>query len=71
MWFWLLTRGSTSSVSSTILLRPRVAFVLSFFWLHEGISVLDLVGIVVILIALFELNRTGHPHSRPHHRPIP
>lgn len=71
MWFWLLTRGGTSSVASTMLLSPIVAIILSLIWFHEAVTAIELVGVGVILAALFEVNRLDHPHVHPHPRPTP
>lgn len=70
IWFILLSRGRASSVSATLFFVPIVALVLSYYWFHEPVTVIQGVGVVVILLSVFEINRADTPRLHPRPRPM-
>ncbi len=72
LWFVLLGRGQAAAVSVYLLLTPIVALAISYVLFREPVTLLQGVGVAIILFGSWMAHRGQlkvHPHS--HRGPIP
>lgn len=59
LWFWLLSRGEASVVSSFYFLSPVLGIALGAMLLHERFGWREAIGLLVICVGIFMIRRTG------------
>lgn len=71
VWCYLeaLTKNETSNVVAWFLLMPIFAYILSFFMLGEALTILQLLGIVVIIVGALIFSLEYHAETNRHHIP--
>jgi len=58
LWLWLLKHGDASRVTSFYFLTPIFGLLISYIFLHEAISVLDLGGLAAIAAGIYLVQRS-------------
>lgn len=71
LWYFMLGRIPTATLSNYLFLVPVVALALSYFWFGESVSVLEAGGIAVIFLATFLINREGRTAVVGPREPLP
>ena len=59
LWFYLLKNEDATTVSSSSLLIPIIAFIAGAFLLNETVNLYQIVGVAMVLFGIYLVNKNG------------